>query len=196
MENSKTKSKIIMVSLLALVVIVIAGFVYYSSHLNGARSSAKFTSDSTVTGEWSTYTNNVFGYKFDYPARSHWPEPVTDNLVVMSMSQSNENVAVQFSVSVAYNISECYVNDIHGTSTQIVTISGNRFHLGIEGDQGMGQAGKDYNYAIIHNNLCYQLVLGLEWGREEDGSYTKKFDELKIRNEFQQILSTFKFISP
>ena len=166
---------------------------------------------SAATANWKTYTNSQYSLEFKYPEsfvtlnESHdYISPYNlENLIILVRKQGFQNAkarysqAANFAISTSSNLSNCYsYNSNKITDKQ--TINGVEYYVSQSFGVGAGNAIGGKILRVIKNNFCFEVssTLNSRTGSGEglvDLMPQVQQDENNLRNELDQILSTFKF---
>ena len=167
------------------------------------------TTTSTSTNEvagWKTYRNEKYGYRFSYPQKFAVVQHILKNpqelgntvhyeikrVATVGLLNELPNVSAGISVVTSEDVGGCYqISTARGDYTSTATTStanGIVFHIGKGGDVASGNIIENEVYATVHSNICYQIVLEMDYSRDTI------FDSTKAENYLKQIVSTFQFI--
>ena len=182
-------------------------FAYFKNKNQNQQTNNVQTTDQT-TG-WKTYTNNEYGFEFKYPqnliAEEQGPSYAT---ILIDKKETSElstlsSVRVKnipFTVTPNYNrarkmfsvlvqpLETC--NILQGLGYKINNITFNIRSGAWEKGYAMGpewQSGKAYD--VVHNNLCYSIILEIDGSDTPTPNYDFKTEQLSL----EKMAETFKF---
>lgn len=196
----KHKKLIWLVSILILVGILTSGYLFYitrtgccdilrNQNLTVATSTDQFA-------DWKTYRNEEYGFEVNYPPT--WTTSLEKTTVWFDRNDINEDekaareIGYPLSISIKTtdfkNIKDWFENKFKDRVNEIAAIKPQIKSLKIAGEEALNytdpisMGGCDENFSFIHDSTVFDIY--------RHGSTCTYSDEL-----FDQILSTFKFIS-
>lgn len=174
-----------------------------------------------MPADWKSYSNHDFGFALQYPRNftacaggldycevspSSYVLVCSDEVVDCFVYTSREYEGTNFEgAALSVNVlrdrqTEQDCNKFHIGPNPVKTkiINGILFRYGMTGGANLGHWGGGPTYRTFCNQACFELAAntsGTNFANFDPGTI-KEFNGPKLVNEFDAMLSTFKFISP
>jgi len=185
MSTHKGNILLPLISAVAVLALLAAGYFFYQTQQNPGQALGPYTpspvpttQDETAT--WKTYNNNYFGYTIQYPAEFSLQYDCDDcNPPEVSVDLQNSNKTVTITISDQQG-SLCANNTLSCDPVKQLNPKPNTQNYELE--EFYSQDHKEYLFSLYLSN-------DRNGGIRIVGSYTSPGDAAKI----DQILSTFKF---
>ncbi len=186
MQQPISTLKGIIVIIITIVIAVGGVFTYEYSVAERLKNIAVLDANhmsNPETAGWKTYTNNQYGFSFQYPATttlsennkqgSYWgytPYEVNfTNVATVSVSDIN-GVSGGLAVNIGNDpklIENCLKFNFYAqlsNMTDVQQINGVTFYTKSQGDAASGgQRGIITQYSVVYNNYCYTLQTTVQW---------------------------------
>lgn len=154
-------------------------------------------------GDWSTYTNQKYGFSVRYPQGGQVTNPTDSSARIQLPFVQDTNLLEKFlDVSVAENLNPCSSpNALQYTPglipQQQVTINKLPFILESGSDAGAGNIYDWTAYSIVKGNACVSLAFVLHSGNIQNyATPPAAFDPNAESAVFADIVSTFTWLNP
>ncbi len=151
-----------------------------------------------TTDDWLMYTNNKYGFQFNYPKEGLIAAGGTDDFtrIDLPFTQGTNLREKYLEVIVAENLNPCQSPLPTQDPSTIVTINGISFLRQTGGDGGTGHLRQWVAYSTLQGNACISLDFILH--SLNPGNFPTPppvFDFAAESTVFSQILSTFTFLA-